>query len=115
MIRATIIREYVHDRARAHTLNAHCRCWIDTRRGGKLVSRFSPGLQPGARRIMASMDQEERNRRAYVAAQAMNAALCHIGQEIRALADEGLIGPQLVQRICGEAKRILDEAPLYAS
>ncbi len=105
MIRATIIREYVTDLAKAHKLNAHCRCYIQSKTG-KMVSRFSPGLQPGARRIMASMEQEARNQRA---AHAMNAALCCIGQEVRALAEQGIIGGTLVQRILGEAKQILDE------
>jgi hypothetical protein len=110
VIRATILREYVSDRAKAHRLNAHCRCYIQTKTG-KMVSRFSPGLQPGVRYILASMEREARNERAAVA---MNAALCCIGQEVRALCEEGIIGGVLVQRILGEAKQILDEGTAYA-
>jgi hypothetical protein len=105
VIRATILREYVTDRAKAHRLNAHSRCYIQTKTG-KLVSCFAPGHEPGARRMRRQIENEKRNIRHNLA---MSCALMAIAHAVHELRDEGLIGDALVPRILSEAKNIMDD------
>jgi len=105
MIRHTILREYVTDRAKAHMLQSHCRCYVNTKTG-KMVSAFSPGHGPGTKYMLSKIANERRVERQNTA---MVCALMSVARAIHELRDEGLIGDALVPRILGEAQQIMDD------